>query len=75
MDHISVPFYQAFIDNTHAKARCADLLLGNGEVLGLGERHLSSADVSEALKQHAVPAEPYKWYTEMRQTSEIQTGG
>ncbi|KAI9776605.1 MAG: hypothetical protein M1835_005470 [Candelina submexicana] len=75
MDHISVPFYQAFTDNTRAKARCADLLLGNEEVLGLGERHLSLLDVSEALKQHAVPAGPYKWYVEMRQTSEIQTAG
>lgn len=75
MDHVGVPFYQAFTDRTHTKAQCADLLLGNGEVLGLGERHISSADVSEALKQHAVPAEPYKWYIQMKQTREIQTSG
>ena len=75
MDHISVPFYQAFTDRTRTKAQCADLLLGNGEVLGLGERHLSSADVSEALKQHVVSAEPYKWYIQMKQIRETQTSG
>ncbi len=75
MDHLSVPFYQAFTDETRTKGRCADLLLGNGEVLGLGERHLRPADVSEALRQHVVPAEPYTWYMQMKQTKEIQTTG
>jgi beta-aspartyl-peptidase (threonine type) len=68
MDHLSVPFYQAFTDETRTKGLCADLLLGNGEVLGLGERHLRPADVSEALREHVVPAEPYTWYVQMKQT-------
>jgi len=56
MDHLSVPIYQACVPSTsHSKARCADLLLGNGEVLGLGERHVSSEKVRLALKQHEVP--------------------
>ena len=32
------------------KARCADLLLGNGEVLGLGERHKTASDIIVALQ-------------------------
>ena len=76
MDHLSVPFYQAFVPSTsRGKARCADLLLGNGEVLGLGERHVSSKEVRVALKQHEVPEEPYKWYLNMRDQKEMRTTG
>jgi beta-aspartyl-peptidase (threonine type) len=73
MDHLSVPFYQAYTDETRSKARCADLLLGNGEVLGLGERHLSSDLVRAALRQHQVLKESYVWYMEMRDIQRIQT--
>lgn len=76
MDHLSVPFYQAYIPSTsRSKARCADLLLGNREVLGLGERHVSSEEVRVALKQHEVPEEPYKWYLDMRDQKEMKTTG
>ena len=67
MDHMSVPFYQAFVPNTNqSKALCADLLFGPGEVLGLGQRHADSKGIREALKMHQVPEEPYKWYVDMR---------
>ncbi|KAF5019627.1 hypothetical protein F66182_8373 [Fusarium sp. NRRL 66182] len=75
MDHLSVPFYQAFLDNSGTKARCADLLIGNGEVLGLGERHVQAEEVLSALKMHDVPAEGYAWYTEMREHKPILTTG
>jgi len=76
MDHLSVPFYQAYVPSTsRGKARCADLLLGNGEVLGLGERHVSSEEVRVALKQHEVLEEPYKWYLDMRDQKEMRTTG
>lgn len=77
MDHLSVPFYQAYVPSTsRGKARCADLLLGNGEVLGLGERHVSSEEVRFALKQqHEVLEEPYKWYLDMRDQKEMRTTG
>jgi beta-aspartyl-peptidase (threonine type) len=68
MDHLSVPFYQAYTNNTCTKARCADLLLGNGEVLGLGQRHILANDILAALEQHEVPAKPYDWYMEIRDT-------
>ncbi|KAM0563573.1 hypothetical protein ACHAPJ_001297 [Fusarium lateritium] len=75
MDHLSVPFYQAFSNDSKTKARCADLLIGNGEVLGLGERHVEPESVLSALKMHDVPAEGYAWYIEMREQKPILTTG
>ena len=67
MDHLSVPFYQAFVPHTNnAKALCADLLFGPGEVLGLGQRHTSANEVSEGLKLHEVPEHNYQWYLDIR---------
>ena len=80
MDHMSVPFYQAFVPNTNqSKALCADLLFGPGEVLGLGQRHADFESVREALKMHQAPEEPYKWYVDMRDSKAgrfaLQTSG
>ena len=75
MDHLSVPFYQAFMDDARKKARCADLLLGNGEVLGIGERDVLAEDVRAALDLHEVSAEKYAWYLEMRRQKSILTTG
>lgn len=79
MDHLSVPFYQAFVPNSgNSKAICADLLFGPGEVLGLGQRHVTIDEVSEALKMHKVEAgTSYGWYLEMRKAQEarLQTTG
>lgn len=74
-DHLSVPFYQASLDETHTKARCADLLLGLREVLGLGERHMLARDVVTALEQHQVSIDGYAWYTEIRERRPILTAG
>ena len=77
MDHLSVPFYQAFVPGTgpERKAICADLLLGPGEVLGLGQRHRNAGQVKEALKLHEVPEEKYEWYLGIREKQELQTTG
>lgn len=75
MDHLSVPFYQAYTDDKHTKGRCADLLLGYGEVLGLGERHMLTSDVKAALHQHEVPPESYSWYMDIRDIRPILTSG
>lgn len=75
MDHLSVPFYQAFAGQGKAKARCGDLLLGNGEVLGLGERHGTAEDVQEALDMHATPSDAYAWYMEMKRQRPLQSTG
>ncbi|KAL9001596.1 MAG: hypothetical protein Q9188_005442 [Gyalolechia gomerana] len=67
MDHLSVPFYQAFVpEKQQSKAQCADLLLGPGEVLGLGQRHVDVQSVKDALEMHEVPEENYRWYMDIR---------
>ncbi|XP_017272171.1 uncharacterized protein LOC108236189 [Kryptolebias marmoratus] len=76
MDHLGVPFYQAYVEGTgRSKAKAADLLLGLGETVGLGERHSTPEMVQEALRHHAVPEETYKWYINMRQVTPLLTSG
>ncbi|KAJ3415921.1 hypothetical protein HDV05_003762 [Chytridiales sp. JEL 0842] len=74
-DHLSCPFYQAYTDDTKTKAKCADLLLGLGETLGLGERHATRPQVLDALDHHQVSHDSYKWYTDMREVEELTTSG
>ncbi|XP_039682185.1 uncharacterized protein LOC120575455 [Perca fluviatilis] len=76
MDHLGVPFYQAYVEGTgRCKAKAADLLLGLGETVGLGERHSTPEMVLEALRHHAVPEQSYKWYTNMRQVKPLLSSG
>lgn len=76
MDHLGVPFYQAYVEGTERrKAKAADLLMGLGETVGLGERHSTPEMVEEALRQHAVPEQSYKWYINMRQVKPLFTSG
>ncbi|TKS91628.1 putative isoaspartyl peptidase/L-asparaginase [Collichthys lucidus] len=76
MDHLGVPFYQAYVEGTgRSKAKAGDLLLGLGETVGLGERHSTPEMVQEALRHHAVPEQSYKWYINMRQVKPLLTSG
>lgn len=76
MDHLGVPFYQAYVEGSgRCKAKAADLLLGLGETVGLGERHSTPEMVQEALRHHAVPQQSYKWYIDMRQVKPLLTSG
>lgn len=76
MDHLGVPFYQAYVEGTgQSKAKAADLLLGLGETVGLGERHSTPEMVQEALSHHGVPEQSYKWYINMRQVKPLRTSG
>uniref|UniRef100_A0A146P7J7 Isoaspartyl peptidase/L-asparaginase n=2 Tax=Fundulus heteroclitus TaxID=8078 RepID=A0A146P7J7_FUNHE len=76
MDHLGVPFYQAYVEGTgRRKAKAADLLLGLGETVGLGERHSTPEMVQEALSHHAVPEDTYKWYISMRKEKPLLTSG
>ncbi|XP_072020393.1 asparagine--tRNA ligase-like [Amphiura filiformis] len=75
MDHLAVPFYQSYTDATRQKSLAADLLIGLGETLGLGERHATAAEVEQALDHHAVPRDSYKWYTDMRTEKPMKTSG
>lgn len=74
-DHLSVPFYQAFGDDQQRTALNADLLFGPGEVVGSGERHVTSAQVRAALALHEVSEDPYRWYLEIRDEQPVQTSG
>jgi len=74
MKHLSVPFYQAY-DEDKTYARNADLLFGLGEVLGLGERHVTQEQVREALDHHRTPEESYYWYSHMKKEIPLLTSG
>lgn len=73
-DHCSVPFYQAFEPGTK-QAMNADLILGQCETIGAGQRHVTSTDVRMALTQHGVSERPYEWYLSMREIAPMQTSG
>ena len=75
MTHLSVPFYQAYTDKEHNHAQCADLLMGIGEMGGLGERHQTAENVKSALTQHGIPLETYQWYIDLRTHKPMQTVG
>lgn len=75
MDHQSVPFYQAYTDATKRKARCGDLLIGLGEVVGCGQRHVTADQALEALHQHEVDPASYAWYLDMRRVKALETTG
>ncbi|WP_133917968.1 amino acid--tRNA ligase-related protein [Streptomyces sp. NBC_00582] len=73
-DHLSVPFYQAY-DETGQKALNADLLLGPGEVIGCGQRHVTGAETLDALRRHEVPSADYDWYVRMKAEHPMATSG
>lgn len=74
-DHLSVPFYQKFADQQMKTALNADLLMGIGETVGLGERHSSGAQVKKALKLHGVSDKNYAWYIQMKDLVSMSTSG
>ncbi len=74
MDHLSVPFYQAFATD-RGRALNADLLFGIGETVGAGERHVGAASLDEALALHRVPSDDYAWYRTMKERHPLRTAG
>jgi asparaginyl-tRNA synthetase len=74
-DHLSVPFYQKFSKNDKKVALNADLLMGIGETVGSGERHMTGSEVEEALKIHDVSKEDYLWYIDLKNQVPVQTAG
>jgi aspartyl/asparaginyl-tRNA synthetase len=69
---LGVPFYQAAEGDT---ALCADLLLGVGETVGCGQRHVSYEDTLRTMSLHGVDTEPYGWYLRMKREHPLQTSG
>ena len=74
-DELAVPFYQAIDPENSGVALNADLLLGIGETLGLGERHYDANAVLKSLDRHRVDAEQYIWYVEMKERFPMTTSG
>lgn len=75
MDHLSVPFYQAFGDEHRRTSLSADLLFGVGETVGAGERHTDAESAREALALHRVSEGEYDWYLRMRELEPLRTAG
>ena len=76
MDHLSVPFYQAYTEeHGKEKAKAADLLFGLGETLGLGERHATVQEATDALDHHEIPHDSYQWYLDIRKVQPVKTSG
>lgn len=71
---IAVPFYQA-VDTSSGVALNADLLMGIGETVGAGQRHLDLPALQRALDIRGNPAESYAWYLQMKNEFPIQTSG
>jgi aspartyl/asparaginyl-tRNA synthetase len=70
---LSVPFYQRV--DPDGRAECADLLMGKGEVVGCGVRHVTGAEVRRALAVHQVDVREYEWYVRMKDWCPLPTGG
>lgn len=74
-DHLSVPFYQAYADETQRTSLNADLLFGLGETVGSGERHVTGDQARKALAHHEVPEADYEWYVRMKDERPMHTSG
>jgi aspartyl/asparaginyl-tRNA synthetase len=71
--HRSVPFYQKIDEN--GRALSADLLLGIGEIVGCGARHVGGDDVRRSLADHRVSETEYTWYVQMKDRYPLETAG
>lgn len=75
LDHLAVPFYQGFVDDSLRSAAAADLLMGIGETIGLGERHTTVAQLKRAFELHELDPKEYGWYMELRRDFPMATAG
>lgn len=65
-DHDQMHLNQFYHVECEIPGTCADLLLGQGETLGLGQRHVDAETVQKALRMHEVPEQSYEWYMGIR---------
>lgn len=73
-DQLAVPFYQAVAEDGRTTLN-ADLLMGEGEALGAGQRHRTGDEVAAALRRHGVAQEEYQWYVAMKDHHPMLTSG
>lgn len=74
-DRLAVPFYQCVDPHDSSKALNADLLMGIGETVGAGERHLNKYEVMQALDYHKVDSDEYEWYCNLKEKYPMKTSG
>ncbi len=74
-DELAVPFYQKLDPEIKGTTRNADLLMGIGETVGCGERHVDKKELSESLMRHEVDESEYEWYAKMKEVTPLQTSG
>ena len=74
-DDLAVPFYQQLDDKIKGTTRNADLLMGIGETVGCGERHINEKTLIKAIKRHDVNPDDYTWYIELKKHFPMQTAG
>ncbi len=72
--HLTVPFYQAYSDDGY-HAQAADLLMGIGETVGCGERHVDAENLIRALQSHQISADMYAWYVNLKRRFPLRTSG
>jgi len=76
LDALAVPFYQATTPGNDNVALAADLLAGVGELIGLGERHGTGAEVTRALRRHQMKFKgSYEWYCRLKNMQPLRTAG
>ncbi len=71
---VGVPFYQADAEEK-GYSKCADLLMGIGEVVGSGQRHKTAEQTMGAIKFRNVDPSTYAWYLRMKKEYPMQTSG
>lgn len=69
----TVPFYQRI--DERGRAMSADLLLGIGEVVGCGARHVGETELRASLADHEVDPADYAWYVDMKERHPLETAG
>lgn len=70
-----VPFYQKTCPDAPHLTQTADLIMGIGETVGAGARHVTGSDVRKALFAQQVLVKNYQWYVDMKEEDPIQTAG
>jgi asparaginyl-tRNA synthetase len=74
LPQLTAPFYQQPEEGT-SYCLSADLLMGEGETLGAGERCRDKETLLRSLEYHQVDPQDYAWYVEMKETMPLQTAG
>lgn len=74
-DILAVPFYQRYDRSIEGTTKNADLMMGIGETVGCGERHITEKELLNSLDLHMVDHKEYEWYINMKKQKPLNTSG